>query len=73
MEQKEINELEWKNKTNWKWGSFYYCDKDTRVWVYKKPKWCGWTLNFAKKQSYLWLFILLIVPILIVIFAHLFQ
>ena len=69
MEQKDINEAEWLNKNNWKLYLFYYCVKDSRIWVPKKPKWCGWTLNFAKNQSYIWLFFLLIVPIIIVIFA----
>jgi uncharacterized membrane protein len=69
MTQREINEIEWLDKSNWKWSLFYCCATDTRVWVPKKPKWCGWTLNFAKKQSYLWLFVLLIVPIAIIILA----
>ena len=67
--QREINEVEWRNKSNWKLFAFYYCENDTRVWVPKSPKWCGWTLNFAKKQSYFWLFVLLIVPIAFVVCA----
>ena len=67
MNQTEINESEWNSSENWKWRSFYFSDIDTRVWVPKKPRWAGWTLNFAKKQSYLWLFFLLVVPLGIVI------
>jgi len=68
MNQKEINESEWSNKNNWKWASFYSSDVDTRVWVPKRPRWTGWTLNFAKSQSYVWLFLLLVVPTVFVIF-----
>ena len=71
MTQDEINSQEWENKENWKWGSFYNSKKDTRVWVYKKHKWMGWTLNFSKKQSYYWLFSLLIflpIALLIIVF-----
>ncbi len=60
MTQDEINLQEWKNKENWKWRGIYNSQKDTRIWVPKKPKWMGWTLNFAKKQSFYWLFALLI-------------
>jgi uncharacterized membrane protein len=68
MKQSEINEAEWRDKNNWRWYLFYYCAEDSRVWVPKKPKWCGWTLNFAKKQSYVWLFALLIIPVAIILF-----
>ena len=71
MNQNEKNEKEWKNSDNWKWYTFYHCEKDSRVWVPKRPKWCGWTLNFAKKQSYIWLLLLLIIPIIIVLIVAL--
>lgn len=67
MTQNEINLQEWKNPSNWKWDSFYNSKKDSRVWVYKKIKWMGWTLNFAKKQSYAWLFFLLFIPVVIIL------
>ena len=66
MEQKDLNEMEWSDKINWKWGIFYYSHNDTRVWAPKKPKWCGWTLNFAKKQSYLWLLFIALLPVVVV-------
>jgi len=67
MTQNEINEKEWERQTNWKYFLFYYSEEDTRVWVPKKPKWMGWTLNFAKKQSYIWSFVLLFIPIAILL------
>ena len=67
MNQKEKNEQEWNRKENWKWRVFYHCREDSRVWVPKKPKWCGWTLNFAHGRSYVWLLVLLSLPVLIAI------
>ena len=55
MDQREINENEWKNEINWvgpKWYKFYYSSiKDTRLWVPKKPKWVGWTINYGHKYG----------------------
>ncbi|PWS33710.1 DUF5808 domain-containing protein [Pedobacter paludis] len=41
------------NSENWKWGFFYYNVKDPRIFVPKRLKLFGWTLNFAKPVSYL--------------------
>ncbi len=60
MTQKEINEKEWANPKSCKWYLIYYSKKDTRIWVPKKPRWCGWTLNFARKKSYLYLALLIL-------------
>ncbi len=74
MTQNEINLQEWENKENWKWGQFYNSKKDSRIWIPKKPKWMGWTLNFSKKQSYCWLFSLLILlPIILHIIVFKFK
>lgn len=32
---------------NRKWGILYYCRADPRVIVPKRPRWMGWTANFA--------------------------
>ncbi len=69
MRQEELNEQEWRNPNNWKLFSIYYSEYDSRVWVPKRIKWMGWTLNFAKKQSYIWLFVLIVVPMIIVLFV----
>lgn len=69
MDQHLINNQEWENPKNWKWNEFYSSDKDTRTWVPKKPKWMGWTLNFAKKQSYIYASIILLIPVVISIWV----
>jgi uncharacterized membrane protein len=63
MIQTDINQREWENNTNWKYGMFYFSPLDTRIWVAKREKWMGWTLNFSKWESYCWLFLLLAIPI----------
>ena len=58
MNQKKINEMEWKNPENWSsasWVSFYFCKKDSRTWVPKKIPCMGWTLNLATAAEALWL------------------
>jgi uncharacterized membrane protein len=35
----------------WKWGIFYYNPNDPRIFVPKRIKWLGWTLNFAQPVS----------------------
>lgn len=59
MNQREINEMEWKNPENWSsasWGSFYFGKKDSRTWVPKKIPCLGWTLNLATAAGARWLF-----------------
>ncbi|MEO0528988.1 MAG: hypothetical protein AAF266_00275 [Planctomycetota bacterium] len=68
MTQDEINDAEWKDATNWTWG-IYRSERDTRVWVAKKPKWTGWTLNFAHTVAYWWLFVLLMPGVIVAILA----
>lgn len=46
MTREEI-EACWKGPKNRKWGPLYYCKADPRVIVPKRPKWMGWTANFA--------------------------
>lgn len=58
MNQHEINEAEWRDRSNWRWGA-YYSPRDTRVWVSKPIRWTGWTLNFAHRAAWLWLAALL--------------
>jgi uncharacterized membrane protein len=58
MNQKEINEAEWKNRDNWSgslWASFYFSKKDSRTWVPKSIPWMGWTLNLGKPAGACWL------------------
>ncbi|MDQ1138673.1 MAG: DUF5808 domain-containing protein [Pedobacter agri] len=39
--------------SNWKLGLFYFNKKDSRLFVPKRIKILGWTLNFANPLSYL--------------------
>lgn len=54
-EQKKL----WRDPTSWAWGVIYNCPEDSRVWVPKRIRWTGWTLNFAHRSAYAWLFALL--------------
>lgn len=64
--QAEINEREWADTSNWTFG-VYNAPRDTRVWVPKPVRWTGWTVNFAHRMAYVWLFVLLGVPSIVVI------
>jgi uncharacterized membrane protein len=70
MDQKEINQTEWKNPDNWSVG-LYFSKKDTRTWVPKSIPSMGWTLNLATRSGAMWMIGLLIglplLPILIMI------
>lgn len=47
---------------NIRWGIIYFCKRDPRVVVPRRPKWLGWTLNFARPSA---------VPTLLLFFAFL--
>lgn len=64
---------EWhQNKANWKWGMFYVNKQDPRVWLPKRNPVMGWTLNFAHRSSYWWLFGLTFFPLIpvLLVFLH---
>ncbi|WP_425399847.1 DUF5808 domain-containing protein [Aeoliella sp.] len=65
MDQHQINEREWGDAANWRFG-VYRAPLDSRVWVPKPRKWMGWTLNFAHLAAYLWLGLLLLPALLVV-------
>lgn len=72
MNQKLTNEQEWEKPNNWKWGGFYNSSIDSRTWVPKKPREGGWTLNFGKKRSYIYLIAIVTLPIMIAILFRFF-
>ena len=39
------------DSSNWKWGVFYYNNKDKRIFPPKRIKALGWTINFANPYS----------------------
>ncbi len=44
---------------NYIWGIFYFNPKDYRIILPKRNKYLGWTLNFAKVETYLILFFII--------------
>jgi uncharacterized membrane protein len=54
VNQREINQAEWRNPDNWSVG-FYFSKKDTRSWVPKQIPWMGWTLNLGNRAGALWM------------------
>ena len=53
--QQEINDTEWLDSANWRYGIFYFSEKDTRSWVPKRSmlgrRRYGGTPNFAKDSA----------------------
>ncbi len=53
--QEEIDEQEWLNSDNWRYGLFYNSEKDSRLWVPKRSMFGrrrhGGTPNFAKAAA----------------------
>ena len=50
---------------NYKWGIFYFNRKDRRIIVPKRLKMMGWTLNFANFYTYIILFLIFAIAIII--------
>ena len=50
---------------NYMWGIFYFNPHDDRVILPKRNRWMGWTVNFARPQS--WIVLALIILISIVV------
>jgi hypothetical protein len=44
---------QWSDSNNWRAGIIYVCKDDPRVIVPKRPKWGGWTLNFAHASAWI--------------------
>ena len=56
----------WADANHWRGGVMYICRDDPRLIVPKRPKWGGWTLNFARPSAWLTLLVCLlsiIVPV----------
>ena len=63
-----MNEFDRQNNDLWKWGIVYYNPNDPSVWVEKRFG-IGWTLNFAHKESWFIIMIILAIPVAFLIFA----
>jgi uncharacterized membrane protein len=64
MEPNKDNPLKHKqwheDGANWKWGIFYFNPEDPRILPPKRIKQLGWTVNFARWQSWLFMSILIL-------------
>jgi uncharacterized membrane protein len=57
------------DRKDWKAWLFYYNPANPRVWVPKRYG-LGWTLNFARPISYLFLILIIAVPVIIIAIAQ---
>ena len=56
----DFKNKEWHdNEQNWKLGIFYFNYADPRIFPPKRIKQLGWTLNFARWQAWIILFLIL--------------
>jgi uncharacterized membrane protein len=71
MDQKEINQAEWRNPDNWTgptWLSVYFSKRDSRVWVPKQIQGLGWTLNLGRPGGVAWLLAIIVgIPLLTIV------
>ena len=71
MNQRELNDAEWANPSNWSEG-LYFSKKDSRVWVPKSIPWMGWTLDLGTRAGAYWMVSLLIgLPLLMALLMSL--
>ena len=64
------DEQYWSRKENWRWGMFYVCSDDPRLIVPKRPRICGYTVNFGHAAAWwvlLGMAVIPMVPVLAVI------
>jgi len=52
---------------NWKLGVFYYNKDDKRIFLPKRMKTLGWTVNFANAYSVLVLIVILLILVILII------
>ena len=62
--QNKLDEMR-KNPASYKWGVFYFNSRDPRIILAKKNVRMGWTLNFANPNSYLIIFLIVVLAIVI--------
>ena len=56
------------NDEFWKWGILYYNPNDSSIWVDKRFG-IGWTLNFAHKESWFIMMMILAIPVAFLVFT----
>lgn len=62
-----MNNSNFNDPSNWKWGVFYFNTKDQRLIVPKRIASMGITINFANPWSILLVFVLILLITFIVI------
>ena len=71
--QAQIDQAEWANEKNWRWGLFYYSERDSRPWVPKRSLYgrhrYGGTPNFAKESARRYLMLLVGLMLLLLLFV----
>ena len=70
MQNREMaNEQEWANAENWSDSTMglYFSKRDTRVWVPKRRRELGWTLNLARAAGAGWFLAILLAPSLVLL------
>lgn len=61
-----MNNSNFNDPSNWKWGMFYFNTKDQRLIVPKRVASMGITINFANPWSILLVFVLILLITVIV-------
>ena len=57
--KEQQQELWHKDESNWIWGILYYNKKDARIFVPKRRKMMGWTINMAHPISVIAFFVVI--------------
>jgi uncharacterized membrane protein len=70
MQTPEQNDHFHRDPNNWKWGIFYYNPEDERVFLPKKNPLMGITINFAKRQAYIFTFFVLLIPTVLIFLGY---
>ncbi|MGB1580585.1 MAG: DUF5808 domain-containing protein [Nevskiales bacterium] len=68
--QSSINQEEWHDPDNWGGPAaleVYFSKRDSRIWVRKRIRWMGWTVNLAHTGGVLWLFGIILASIGLVV------
>lgn len=69
MQSPEQNDHFHRDPNNWKWGIFYYNPQDERLFLPKKNAGMGITVNYAKREAYLFTLLILGLPIALILMA----
>lgn len=67
---KQTSENWRKDPNNWIWGIFYYNKEDKRIFPPKRIPWMGWTINFANRNSVLFLGFVMLFFLIVVFFIE---